>query len=67
MEIQVELKIPADFKIELSSTFLVELSRQLEVELSYTEFLELSNCSLHIHAFKITNRYNRGSRVTGTC
>ena len=45
MEIKVELNIPADFEIELSSTFLVELSRQYEVELGYTEFLELSNCS----------------------
>ena len=45
MEIQVELNIPADFEIELSSTFLVELSRQFEVELRYTEFLEVSNCS----------------------
>ena len=46
MEIKVELNIPADFEIELSSTFLVELSRQFRVEHSYTEFLELSNCSL---------------------
>ena len=45
MEIKVELNIPADFEIELSSTFLVELSRQFGVEHSYTEFLELSNCS----------------------
>ena len=51
MEIKVELNIPADFEIELSSTFLVELSRQYEVELGYTEFLELSNCSL-VHPLK---------------
>ena len=46
MEIKVELNIPADLEIELSSTFLVEPSRQFGVEHSYTEFLELSNCSL---------------------
>ena len=45
MEIKVELNIPADLEIELSSTFLVEPSRQFGVEHSYTEFLELSNCS----------------------
>ena len=46
MEIKVELNIPADLEIELSSTFLVEPSRQFGVEHSYTEFLELINCSL---------------------
>ena len=45
VEIKVELNIPADLEIELSSTFLVEPSRQFGVEHSYTEFLELSNCS----------------------
>ena len=50
MEIKVELNIPADLEIELSSTFLVEPSRQFGVEHSYTEFLELSNCSPVYHA-----------------
>ena len=52
MEIKVELNIPADLEIELSSTFLVEPSRQFGVEHSYTEFLELSNCSRLQFSFK---------------
>ena len=53
MEIKVELNIPADLEIELSSTFLVEPSRQFGVEHSYTEFLELSNCSRILGGQKI--------------
>ena len=61
MEIKVELNIPADLEIELSSTFLVEPSRQFGVEHSYTEFLELSNCSRVFPLYCEDNLHTNGT------